>query len=433
MQKHFDSDISQARTEGKSSSNFDIVSLYQDINQSNNNGQTLRGSDKLATIKSADTSHLDINFDNFYGSALKSNDQSKIPSDHNQTKVAESREHLALDAGFLISDGNEQAAFKANMKTFEARQKSGEISSLEVAKTYQAVDQLLTAPGGIVSPQDRVLLAQNFMHLAAHPSESDQGIYDTCNVTALQEKLLTGHPSKAAAAITEGALTGNYTAPDGKVIKLDTASMQPIRNFDGEAKAIPLDGVRSYGTQVLNHILVNEITQRVTDEHNSMLYTQKHERSKDDRGERLYSMRDGSEMTFGDSDKAIRSPGLTSKDIAGAIKRHTGEEGSILVKGSKADADGRVQIESSEELAKAIEVAKKENRTPLLVEVNGADPIFKGGFADGQHASHVLSVRDYDVKTKTVTVSNQWGKDNDIQPSVDAFYKTMINALDKNT
>jgi hypothetical protein len=42
-------------------------------------------------------------------------------------------------------------------------------------------------------------------------------------------------------------------------------------------------------------------------------------------------------------------------------------------------------------------------------------------------------VRDYDAKTKTVSVSNQWGKDNDIQTGVDAFYKTMINALDKNT
>lgn len=425
MQKHFDSDISQARTEGKSSSNLDIVSLYQDINQSNNNGQPLRGSDKLATIKSADTSHLDINFDNFYGSALKSNDQSKIPSDHNQTKVAESREHLALDAGFLISDGNEQAAFKANMKTFEARQKSGEISSLEVAKTYQAVDQLLTAPGGIVSPQDRVLLAQNFMHLAAHPSESDQGVYSTCNVTAMQEKILTRHPSKAAEILAEGTITGSFTAPDGKIIKLDAESMKPNHNFPGEDGATPQDGVRSYGTQVLNHILVNEMTQRVTETHNTMLYTQNHERSGDDHGERLISPRDGSEMTTDDG-TPIRGPGLTGKDVAAALKRYTGEDNTVLVKDGGTTSDERVTISNSEDLIKVLNQAKKENRTPLLVEVNGADPLFEGGFAGNQHVSHVLSIRDYDPKSNTISVSNQWGKSNDIQANPDDFYRTML-------
>lgn len=434
MQKHFDSAISQPQEETKQSSNFDIVSLYSDLNQGQKKDQWQSSSDNARAAKLTDSSKLDFNFDNFYGSAFTGKDNTlTITTDRNQPKATDSRDNLALDAALKITNSNEQAAFRADMKTFEERQKKGEISADEVSKTFKSVDQLLNSEGGKVGAKDRLLLAQNFMHLAAHPSESDQGIYDTCNVTALQEKLLTSHPSQLAAAIVESTLTGSYTAPDGKLIKLDTASMQPIGNFAGEAEAIPVDGVRCYGTQVLNHILVNEITQRVTDEHNSMLYTQKHERSADDRGERLYSMRDGSEMTFGDSEKAIRSPGLTSKDIAGAIKRHTGEDSSILVKGTKADADGRVQIESSEELAKAIEQAKKEKRTPLLVEVNGADPIFKGGFPDGQHASHVLSVKDYDAKTKTVSVSNQWGKDNDIQAGVDAFYKTMINALDKNT
>lgn len=434
MQKHFESTISQSQEETKQSSNFEIISLYSDLNQGQKKAQWQSGSDNTSAEKLTDSSKLDFNFDNFYGSSFTGKDSTlTIANDKNQPKATDSRYNLALDAALKISDSNEQVAFRADMRAFEERQKKGEISTDEVSKTFKAVDQLLNSEDGRVSAKDRLLLAQNFMHLAAHPAESDQGIYDTCNVTALQEKLLTSHPSQMAAAIAEGVVTGSYTAPDGKVIKLDTASMQPIRNFAGEAEAIPVDGVRCYGTQVLNHILVNEITQRVTDEHNSMLYTQKHERSADDRGERLYSMRDGSEMTFGDTDKAIRSPGLTSKDIAGAIKRHTGEDNSILVKGSKADSDGRVQIESSEELATAIELAKREKRTPLLVEVNGADPIFKGGFPDGQHASHVLSVRDYDAKTKTVSVSNQWGKDNDIHAGVDAFYKTMINALDKNT
>jgi hypothetical protein len=430
----------------KTPAGLDVMALYGDFQKPPHSPADLNET-KVAMIpqeNGAFNTELTFNADNFYGSAFNGQDSTKAkkleandhqelskPQDQGKVPLEHAREQLSLDAALLIENPKERQQFLDNMKVFEARQKNGEISPEEVTKTYQNIDQLLTSVDGKIPPKDRILLTQNFMHLAAYPSESDQGIYNTCNVTALQEKLLTRHPTKVAGMLAEAGITGGYTAPDGKSIQLDLESMKPIANFKGEANATPVDGVRSYGTQVINHILVNEITQRKTDKHDTMLYVQRHERSQEDRGERLLSMRDGSEMTFRNTEEPIRGPGLTSKDVTEALKRHTGEDDSFLVKGSGGRlADGRIAINSEEELVAAITKAKRENRTPLLVEVNGADPLFQGGFPDGQHAGHVVSVSDYDPQTKQIYVSNQWGSDNDIMADSKDFYKTMINALD---
>jgi hypothetical protein len=105
MQKHFDSAISQQQEETKQSSNFDIVSLYSDLNQGQKKSQWQSGSDNTLTIT----------------------------TDRNQAKATDSRDNLALDAALKITYSNEQAAFRADMKTFEERQKKGEISAEEVS------------------------------------------------------------------------------------------------------------------------------------------------------------------------------------------------------------------------------------------------------------------------------------------------------------
>mgnify|MGYP000090021867 CR=1 FL=1 len=117
MQKHFESTISQSQEETKPSSNFDIVSLYSDLNQGQNKAQWQSGSDNTSAAKLTDGSKLDFNFDNFYGSSFTGKDSTlTIANDKNQPKATDSRDNLALDAALKISNSDEQAAFRAEQQ-----------------------------------------------------------------------------------------------------------------------------------------------------------------------------------------------------------------------------------------------------------------------------------------------------------------------------
>ncbi|HND66107.1 MAG TPA: hypothetical protein PL112_04900 [Candidatus Obscuribacter sp.] len=343
--------------------------------------------------------------------------------------LMDGRENLLLNASLRIDNKQELLQFKKDMTDFEKQAKEHHIPESEVAKTYQAVDKLLTSSEGVLNQDSRRLLAENFMHLAAYPSKSDQGIYSTCNATSLQEMLLSRKPGLIAADLADAAINGSFVAPDGQKIDLDAESMQPNYSFPGEAASLPQDNVRAYGTQVLNHMLVNEMTQRVTPEHNTMLYQQRHQRTETDSGERLISPRDGSEMT-NISGAAIRGPGLGEGDLATAVKRYFPEDSQFLVRSGGKDREGVVQIDTPEELSAIVQKAKQESKLPLMVEVNGADPLFGGGFEPGKHASHVLSIKDADKGGKQLSISNQWGEAGDIQVSSNQFFQTMIYEKD---
>lgn len=330
--------------------------------------------------------------------------------------LADGRKNLLLNASIQIDNKQELTQFKKDLGDFERQAKEHNIPEQEVLKTFQAMDKLLTSHHGALNQASRRLLVENFLHLAAHPSKSDQGFYSTCNATSLQEMLLSRKPGRIASDLADAAINGNFVAPDGQKIVLDSESMQPNYSIPGEAASLPQDNVRAYATQVLNHMLVNEMTQRVTPEHNTMLYQQRLQRSDDDRGERLISPRDGSEMT-NISGAAIRGPGIGERDLAGAVKRFFPEDSQFLVRSSGQDREGVVQVDSPEELSALVQRAKRESKLPLMVEVNGADALFGGGFEPGRHASHVLSIQDIDKDGRQLAISSQWGESGDIKVS----------------
>ena len=99
------------------------------------------------------------------------------------------------------------------------------------------------------------------MHQCAHPDETDQGHHNTCAPTAEAESILTRNPSKAAEMVVTTALTGQWTAPDGKVITIDKGSLQP--GVEESVYPSKDGGQRTFATQLLNLTMVNDALQRL--------------------------------------------------------------------------------------------------------------------------------------------------------------------------
>lgn len=300
--------------------------------------------------------------------------------------------------------------FLTDMQKFEERAKRDNIPQEEVDKTYREMARLMEAQEGKVTAADRQLLAKNLMYHLADPTNIDQGQHNTCNVTTIAERMATRNPSKLVEMATTTALTGQWTAPDGKVIKIDPGSLVPGGE---ENRHPPVDGARSFATQLLNLTMVNDIKQR---EMPPKFYRQERPSgSNQDTGERLY---------YENGQKADgKVPGVDINQMSDFLKRTTGDTGVLVVDKEHATPD-MVSINSPEELAAKLKQMKAEGKMPPILLIDANDKLFFNGPADKRNW-HVVSITGYDERTGMVTISNQWGKPQDRQIPLADLYRAM--------
>ncbi|MBC7997242.1 MAG: LysM peptidoglycan-binding domain-containing protein [Leptolyngbya sp.] len=317
-------------------------------------------------------------------------------------------------------DSEEYRKFTEDMRKFEDRSKRGEVSQDEVAKTYKQIDRLLNADNAKIPEAQRKVLAENIMYHAGDPKNIDQGMYNTCNVSTLQEKLFTKNPSIAAEMITSTAIDGQWKAPDGKTIKIDPQSLEPRAESRTHP---PADGNRSFATQVMNNVLVNDQIQRRNPPATYSQISRNPDGSalKDgDTGERLFDTK-GREIL--DKGKPVRSPSVLSAEMSDAVTRLTGEKHFVISNG-KTDADPRLaQVNSREDLDRTLKDMKTDGKLPAVILLDSNHPAF-GGRGGDKPGWHVVSITGYDEKTGKVTISNQWGSKSDREISIDDLYKS---------
>ena len=156
--------------------------------------------------------------------------------------------------------GARQPAFQKDMSDFEARARKEHLPPEEIAKTYDQISRLLDASKiAVVSAANRAMLAEGLMHQVAHVQDTDQGNHNTCNVTTALKITLRNNPSIAAEMAATTAVKGAWTSLDGKTVQIDRPSLQPQAE---ESTFPPHPGERSYATQVLNLVMVNDALQR---------------------------------------------------------------------------------------------------------------------------------------------------------------------------
>jgi len=347
-------------------------------------------------------------------------DRNKLHGTPDQLKQLDaSRERLKKDAAANIENPQDREKFTKDMEALEQQAKSQPLSAREVSETYDQLSKLLEAKNGAVPKHDRVLAAETFAHHMGDPTNIDQGYHYTCNMTSLEEHLITRNPSKAAEIIATMAITGHWKAPDGKVIKITPGSLVPGVE---ERNNPPADGKRSYATQLMNLALINDTEQRKIPPE---FYSQERPKNPGDTGERL-RYADGSNVSYDDvlhngNKRAYNAPDINCSEISREGQSINGEGKFVIANGREDRGAGVVHINSPEDLRRTLADMKARHKLPAIIEVDANSAAFGGDPSRGP-GWHVVSITDYDEKTGKVHISNQWGKDSDRDMTSEDLY-----------
>ncbi|GEM_PF-1095658 len=354
-------------------------------------------------------------------------------------KVKDERDKLDKLAEQKIHDPEELAKFKADMARFDDRLKQMEETyekeglspddahkkaQEQVEKTYGNISRLLEArdnPATGVDEARRTILAEQIMSQAANPTSIDQGIHPTCNVTTVESRTYTRDPADASQLVVDVATTGEYKTKDGQTITIDKVSMVP---YDGARQNPPVDGQRSYASQIFQVTAVNIHYQR-----NGSLRYEQHKpdptATPPDDGERLYdySKNPPEEVKAGrvtkflglDNDQNYRAPGLADEEIVDVGNQISGDKADWFIRyGGDGDKGAVQEVETEKQLQDKLAYAKEHGELPIVVKVHsGNEPFWTdsgNGAAGGSGGWHVVTIQDYDAGPPAmVKLDNQWG------------------------
>jgi len=338
-----------------------------------------------------------------------------------QDKNAE-REKLDHLADTKIGLLKERAQFKDDMKAFEQRAREQHLSDEEVAKTYHEISRVLEAKG--TQPMDdrkRVRVALGIMAVAAEPTSNDQGTHNTCNVTAIENRLFTREPSNAAKLVADVATTGKYVAPDGTMVKLDRASFS---TFGEEANNAPRGtNERNYASQLFNVTAVNLLLVKhneATIPPGDLRYSQERSTGPKDSGERLrdYSTNPPTKIAEDPNEAAMFNGMLTiNTTLTGRFE----PQAFMSHKDSITAQDDKIaSYATKEEFEAKLAAAKADGAFPIVLGVHANNrPFFDPDSKRPLHVDqaladgHIVLVTGYDPVKHTVTYDNQWGNSED--------------------
>lgn len=371
------------------------------------------------------------------------------------------RDRLSALAKSHISDPADYARFQANMARFEAREheieeslkkQHPELSAKEITKqahdevrkTYANISHLLEAKDNPKVPLDgakRTEIAEQIMRNAANPTLIDQGLHNTCNVTAVEVRAYSRHPSDASRLVVDMATNGEYVTKSGTHVTINKDAFQNHETYPYDQFNPPLPPGRSLASQIFEVTAVNV--------HYAKNYPNIHyEQVAGDptatpphNGEQLMDYSGAKPKPVLDSNKMpVRSPALDGEAIAGVSSEITGDQPKFGYIRWDQHAGNKVEAISDEAtFLTTIAQAKAKGELPVTIEVHtGNEPFYRdsgAGTAGGSGGWHVVNVTDFNPgPPPTVSVDNQWGPAADHtgpnKMSVQDLYLTMRDSAD---
>jgi hypothetical protein len=141
-----------------------------------------------------------------------------------------------------------------NIQEFETGARERSMPAEQVADTYRTLIRLMEDPdhSSPLEPNARLLLAMQVLRQSAHPDNVSQSTNVAAEIAAEEVLTYERRPALVAHLVTETALAGRYTSPDGRLVVLskeelspDEQSLDPIGN-EGRN--------RSYASQIFQTV-----------------------------------------------------------------------------------------------------------------------------------------------------------------------------------
>ena len=352
-------------------------------------------------------------------------DNAGAPNDNpasvsNDAGVIKSRENLAKLTDGMTADQKREV--QADMTAIENRKPP--LSADQVKSIYDSTTKLLTNDGNRspLTADERNQLAGSILHNASLTTGTDQGFHNTCNVTTLERRLNVTNPAEAARIVSEVGLTGEFKSNDGKMIKLDAASLHEDSESSLKFSDKATDGKRNYASQLFDQATVNDYWQH---QKPPLFYSQVATTGQSDTGERL-KYADGTEV-LGPDKKPMRQPAL-STDAMAEIGKSLGMTGKFIISNAEvagnAQSDGTAKVHNYQEFSDAL----TSGNPPAIIMVNSNDKLFGGnGDKGGSGGWHVVNVSDYKAGPPAqVFMTNQWGSANNKWVNVSDLYNATL-------
>ncbi|MBY0551631.1 MAG: hypothetical protein K2W95_30390 [Candidatus Obscuribacterales bacterium] len=340
----------------------------------------------------------------------------------------------------LASDKGVNEEIRSHIHDFEQRARKDRLNGQEVAATLANVAHFLRrGPAEGVSENDLPKLSVQCLRQAASPRLTDQGYNNTCNVTTIEGRLYSVHPSAAVRMVADLATKGKFNTYDGPV-SLKPDQLAP----DEQAKKSLLDvslkdfenGSRPYSSQLFQLGAVNAYWQhadRAPDDQSTERGEIEYQLRATDptkpssRVESIVINRPGREpQVLSLNGEAIRSPslGLTQmlrveRTLTGRVERSQRMIDVFSTKESTADV---FKPSSVDDLKSNLAKMKAEGRFPVTLGMDvrqdefwkklyGDAPVTVNSFQDTGY--HVLQIVDYDGENNKVFVDGSWGTEKD--------------------
>lgn len=320
-----------------------------------------------------------------------------------------------------------KSAFQEHLAKFAER---SDISDAEKAKTYKEMNRLLESKSETTfNAKDKGMLAAQLAWHIGNPESNAQGENPNCQVTSIRSRLLYESPSDFARMMTDVITTGQFVTMDKTVIKPPTTSFQIAKNSE-ESKFPPEDGSRTWMGKISDVTIANTHWQRQTKAPSGevvskghLVYRQDPPGSRKDTGARLYKEPgDGYIYPQNGSDgKLIEQPTLYAKDIAATFRQIVGHnKENVILAVQRTDISGGPGVGLLQNEEQLHNILSKEKGPHIAQIWTGTDwcwrePARKYNFKpkDETDGEHVLIVKDYDPKTRTVAVDNSWSSKYD--------------------
>lgn len=345
--------------------------------------------------------------------------------------LEDARNSLMQSACATITDTALLSKFKADMVRFENRVINRGLTAEEIENTYKALGWLLdTGEGGKIPFAERVKLAQQVLSQCNTPSSIDQGHHHTVCVSAVETRVYTRRPARAAQLVCALALAGRHVLPNGAAVRLTETSLRP--DFEGVTNP-PIDGKRSFASQLFQVAAVNSV---YTARQERVIYDQTTPNLSAqavDTGERLYTVAPAALLPKG------TTPGLSNHETVEAYELLTGDrEIDVILEHTANSADPDMvycvgKFSNMDEFARKLALCKRKGRLPVLLALHtGNQPFFEdsgNGTAGGSGGWSVVTVTDYNEKEQLVEIDNQWGSQSDHMNAPltlkEVYYSTM--------
>ncbi|HEY9868001.1 MAG TPA: hypothetical protein V6D08_02235, partial [Candidatus Obscuribacterales bacterium] len=332
---------------------------------------------------------------------------------HPETDVRVQRSHLEELLDSRCGGPNDRTArIRDDMREFERRAREQHLSEEEIARTYAEVSRLLQHDGDRpLDAAQRLNVAEQVLHQAAHPQTIDQGNHSTCGAAASESRMYTRHPSDAARLVADVATTGQFTThgTPQRTVTIDPRILQPGREEQGNPTR---DGERSQASQIFESTFVTLALDSRTTPPGQLRYEQRepHAPPPDDTGEWIVD----SSTT---PPRETRFDGLLTSDLPRTEELITGRHEAPHVFERAGDGPATVHFNSEEELRARLTEAQVNGQMPVVIWVDSMNEPFRtdsgGGSAGGSGEGHFVTVTSYDAEHNLVSIDNQWGDAHD--------------------